>query len=240
MRVRGGERSQRLRLAPLVRDILGAYRRHWRLLVPLALLVLLPQSLADAFLDGLEIERVSSASDVAKLASIPLLAAVNLAGEALYAGIVTAAVLHWRRGERLPGVRPVAREIPVARLIALDLILAITVGIGFALLVIPGLVIYAYLAISPALIELRKLGLADAIAASARLVHGNFLRVLGLILAVFVVTDAATTILESPLHGVGGELALNVVVDATLEPFQGLATAMLALALIDLHPDRVA
>lgn len=232
-------RDDRLRLGPIGRDILATYRRHWRLLVPLAALVLLPQGLADAFLDGLEIDRVSSAGDVAKLAVIPLLAAVNLAGEATYAGIVTAAVVHWRRGERLPGVRPTLREIPVARLIALDLVLAISTGIGVALLVIPGLVIYSYLAVSPALIELRKLRLGEALAASARLVHGSVLRVLALVFAVFILTDAATTILESPLHGVAGELAFSLAVDALIEPFQGLATVLLAIALIELHPERL-
>lgn len=235
MRGRPVEAEERLRLAPIGRDVLRVYGRHWRLLVPLAVLVLLPQGVGDALVGVIEVDRIESVADVAKITTIPATAAINLGGEALYAGIVSAVVVHWRRGEPLPGVRRVAREIPVKRLIAIDLILAIGAGIGFALLVVPGVLFFTYFAISPALVEMRReLTVGDALALSIRLVRGNFWRVLALFVTVLVLTDTATTILESPLHGVEGEVVLNTAVHAALEPFQGLATVLLAAALLDL------
>lgn len=228
----------RLRLLPIGRDVFRVYARHWKLLVPVALVVLLPQALGDALVADFEIERVRTAADVLKLATIPASVAINLGGEALYAGIVAAAVVHWRRGERLPGLRRISREIPVLRLIVVDAILSLGTGLGLVLLVVPGLVFYTYLAISPALIELRRLPVGEALRTSARLVRGSFWRVLVVIVAALVLTDAAGSLLESPIHGVEGETALNMAIHAALEPFQALATVLLALALIDLAGRR--
>jgi hypothetical protein len=48
-------------------------------------------------------------------------------------------------------------------------------------------------------------------------------------------TEAIGTALESPLHGLHGEVVFNLLVEAALEPVQGLTTVLLALALMDLH-----
>jgi len=229
--------APKLRLGRIARDVFRVYGRHWRLLVPLALLVLLPQAVVDAFVADIEIDRVETAADLLKLASIPVTVAINLGGEALYAGIVAAVVVHWRRGERVRSVRGVARELPIGRLIAADAIIAAGTAIGLVLLVVPGVVFYAYLAISPALIEIRELTLREALATSVRLVRGSFLRVLGLLVALVVLTDTGGTVLESPLHGRSGEVALDLLLHAALEPFQGLTTVLLALALLDMRRD---
>jgi hypothetical protein len=220
-------------------EALVAYARHWLMLVPLAIVVLAPQAVGNAIYDSAEIDGVATLADVAKLVSIAATIAINLGGEALYTGIVAAVVVNWRRGERSLRLGAVVRGIPIASLVAVDLIVALGSALGVLLLVVPGLVFFAFFAISPALIELRGLGIRAALATSFRLVRGSFLRVLALIFFVLVVTDAAAAFLESPLHGAPGEAAATLVVDAAIEPFQGLVTVLLALALIDLHPDRV-
>ena len=224
-----------LRLRPLLRDIPRVYAHHWRLLVPLALVVLLPQAIADATLGDIEVERVHTAADVLKLASVPLALGINLGGEALYAGIVAAAVVRWRRGERLRDLHGVARSIPYGRLVVIDVLLAIGIAVGFVLLIVPGALVLTYLAISPALIEINRLTIREAVAKSIELVRGNFWPVFALLASVIVATDSVGTALESPLHGVEGEVAFNLATEAALEPFQGLATVLLALALLDLR-----
>ena len=230
--------APRLPVLPLCRDVLRVYRHHWRLLVPLALIVLLPQGIADAAVGEIEIERVHTFADVLKLASIPLTLAINLGGEALYAGIVAAAVLHWRAGERVRDLGAIARAVPYRRLIALDLLLAITVAIGFSILLVPGLISYTYVAISPALVKLKGLSIPRALVRSIELVRGNFWRVLIFTGAIVLLTDSLATALESPLHGISGELLFNLAIEAALEPFQGLATVLLAISLLQLHGDR--
>jgi len=220
-------------------EALVAYVRHWTMLVPLAIVVLAPQTVGNAIYDSAEVGGVATLGDVAKLAEIGATIAINLGGEAIYAGIVAAVVVNWRRGERTPRLGTLIREIPIVTLIAVDLIVALGSALGVLLFVVPGLVFYALFAIAPALIEIRGLGIRAALATSFRLVRGDFLRVLALVFFVLIFTDAATAALESPVHGVQGEVATVLVVHAAVEPFQGLVTVLLAIALIERHPDRV-
>ena len=57
-------------------------------------------------------------------------------------------------------------------------------------LIVPGVLIYTYLVISPALIEVRRLSVGAAIRESIELVRGNFWRVLLLSMVVLLGTDA--------------------------------------------------
>jgi hypothetical protein len=229
------EVPSRLPILKVLRVVWRVYRRRWKFLVPLSLVVLLPQALADAAFGDVDVERIESAADVLKLASIPLTLVINLGGEALYAGIVAAAVVEWLAGRELRDVPEAIRSIQFGRLIALDVILAIGTVIGLVLLVIPGILFFTYMAVSPALIELNGETVRQAMRQSVQLVRGNFWRVLLFTLFVLFVTDAAATILESPVHGLHGELVFNMVIEAIVEPFQGLTTVFLALALLEIH-----
>ena len=73
---------------------------------------------------------------------------------------------------------------------------------------------------------------------SVRLVRGNFWRVLIFTFRVLAITDTAATLLESPVHGLHGELVFNLLIEAVVEPFQGLTTVFLALALLELGHER--
>lgn len=228
----------RLRLRPLVRDVLAGYRGHWRMLVPLALIVLLPQALADALVGDLEVHGVEEIGDIVKLAAIPLTVGINLGGEALFAGIIAAAVLEWRAGRRLLDVPGAARHIPYGRLIILDLIVAAGTAAGVILLIVPGLVFYTYFVIAPAMAELQGRGVRDALRGAVRMVRGNFWRVLAFTLFLVVISDSAAALIESPFEGVAYEAGLHLAIKAALEPIQGLGTVLMALALMDLHGER--
>jgi hypothetical protein len=219
----------------VLRDIGLIYRDHWMLLIPLAALILVPQAVADAVFGDIEIKRVESPADVLKLASVPASLAINLGGEALYAGITAAVVVRWRDGHDLAGLREIARSILYGRLIVLDIMLAIGTVVGLVLLVIPGLLFYAYLYVAPAMIEINGLTIREAIRESFELVKGNFWRVLAFATAVLVGTEAAGAVLESPVHGVSGEAVFNLGIEALLEPLQALATVVLAISLMELH-----
>ena len=229
------EEVPRLPVLQVLRVVWRVYRRRWKFLVPLSIVVLLPQALGDAALGDVEIERVSTPEDLLQLASIPLALAVNLGGEALYAGIVAAAVVEWLAGRELSDFGGAIRSIRFGRLIALDLILAIGTVTGLVLLVIPGVLFYTYLAVSPALIELNDVTVKQAMRQSVKLVRGNFWRVLIFTFLVLAISDSAVALLESPVEGLHGELVFNVVIEAIVEPFQGLTTVFLALALLEIH-----
>lgn len=232
----------KLEIGSVLRVVWRVYRQHWLFLVPLSLVVLLPQAVADAFFGDVEIHRVDTLTDLAELVSIPLALVINLGGEALYAGIVAAAVVEWLQGRELRDVPGAARSIAYGRLIALDVILALGTVIGLVFLIVPGLVFYTYTAVSPALVELNGVTVRQALRQSFDLVRGNFWRVMIFTLAVLVGSELLVSLLESPLHGVEGELAMNLALEALIEPFVGLTTVFMALALLGLHgqDDRLA
>lgn len=227
--------SPGIRLVEMLRDTFAIYRRHWKVLVPITMVVLAPQALGDALLGDIEVNGVKRPEDLLKLASIPAAVSVNLAGEALLSGIVAAFVIDWRRGGEGSKLREILRSIPYARLIAMDLILAIGTALGLVLLFVPGVLIFTYLLIAPALIEIEHITIRESIRRSITLVRGSFWRVLGFALVVFAVTDGLVHLLESPLHGVEGEAVLNLAAEAVVEPVVTVFTVVLALALIDLH-----
>lgn len=227
--------KQRLDVRRVALDVLRVYRRHWTLLVPMAVVVLLPQTIVDTVVGPLDVHRIETWTDIARLAVVPVGAFASLVGEAFYAGLVAAAVLEWRAGHRLPRPAALARVIPYRRLIASDLLLSVGAAIGFLLLFAPGIVFLTYFFIAPAVVKLEGLGVRAAFRRSVQLVRGSFWRVLAIALAVLlgseVVSEAASTL----VHGLPAELASGVAVDAVLEPLQGLATVLVALALIELH-----
>lgn len=229
------ETSGKLRVGRVLRLVWRMYRRRWRLLVPLAILILIPQAVGDALVGDTSIERIHTAADVLKLVMIPLTLGINLAGEALYAGIIAAGVVEWMAGRELDDLPRIARSIRYGRLIAVDMILVVGTGFGLVLLVVPGVLFFTYMAVSPALVELEDMPVKQALRRSAQLVRGSFWRVLGFSIGVLVISDAVTSILESPIHGVHGEALFNLAIEALVEPFQGLTTVVLALALLELH-----
>jgi hypothetical protein len=218
----------------VARDSLGVYRRHWMYLVPAAVVILLPQALADAFLDGLQVEGVRSARDVAILAAVPLTVAVNLLGQAIYAGFAAAAVVEWRAGLPVQGVGRLVRALPLRRLVIVDLILSIGAAVGFALVVVPGLLFLAWFGITPAIVKFEHLGVRDAFARSAALVRGHFWRVFAIVVGAIVLTEAAVQAIALPFHGVSVAL-VDLAAEAVVEPFEGLVIVLVALALLEMR-----
>src|SRR5262245_60157794 len=88
----------------VAREVAASYRAHWQFLILAAVIVLLPQALADGFLDHLQVEGIRSARDAAILAAVPLTIVVNLFGQAFYAGLAAAAVIEWRAHRPLPNL----------------------------------------------------------------------------------------------------------------------------------------
>jgi len=218
-------------------DIVTVYRRHWRFLIPTAIVVLLPQSLVDGLLDGLNVEGIRSARDVAILAAVPITVAVNLLGQAVYAGMAAAAVVEWRTNQPLPRIATLARSLPLGRLVLLDLVLSLGAAIGFVLLVIPGLVFLAYFSTSPPLIKFEHRSVRGALRRSAQLVQGNFWRVLLLVVGITLLTEAVVAAVSAPFHGVGLVTAVDLAAEGLLEPIEGLAIVLVAFRLLDIRGD---
>ena len=225
--------QQPLSARAVAREVVADYRRHWLLLVSAAIVVLLPQALADAFLDGLRVEGIRSAHDAVIAAAVPLTIAINLGGQALYTGFAAAAVVEGRGAHEMPGVMRLARSLPLGRLVIVDLMISVGAAVGVTLLVVPGLVFLAYFVFAPALIKIEHLSVMDSLRRSADLVGGQFLRVLAIVVGTIVATEAIAQGFSSLFHGLVAVTAADLAADAVVQPIEGLTVVVVALTLLE-------
>jgi hypothetical protein len=227
--------DQKLSLRAVTREVVAAYRAHWSFLILAALVVLLPQALADGFLDHLQVEGVHSARDLAILAAAPLTVVTNLFGQAFYAGLTAAAVVEWRAHRPLPNIRALLRTVPLGRLVLLDLVLTLGTAIGFLLLVIPALIWLAYFSLAPAIVKFEHKDVWDSMRRSRELVRGNFWRVLGIVVGTIAFTEFIASAIRAPFDGAGFITLVSLAADGLLQPIEGLVVVVAALELLEMR-----
>jgi hypothetical protein len=231
----------RLSAKAVVREVAAAYRTHWLFLILTAIVILLPQALADGFLDHLQLEGIRNARDLAILAATPLTVVINLGGQAFYAGLTASAVIEWREHRPLPNIRALLRAVPIKRLIALDLILAFGSALGFLLLVIPGLLWLAWFSLSPAITKFEHRSVWDSLRRSREIVRGNFWPVMWMVVGTIIVTELLVEAVSVPFHSDAAIASADLAADGLLQPIEGLVIVVVALNLLELRselPDR--
>ncbi len=162
---------------------------------------------------------------------------VALFGDVLYTGIVARAVVAVRQGEHR-SLRETARSLPYLRLAAADVLLALCVGFGLLLVVIPGLILFGWFALIAPAIELEERRLFDAFRRSRELVRGNLLRVLLLLLPLVVLDDLISGLVQSKealgIHsGFLVDWGAAVVADMLATPLYALAVVIAFFQLRD-------
>jgi hypothetical protein len=232
--------AQQLSLRAVFGEMFTVYGRHWTFLIPAAIVILLPQSILDAAFDGGNIDVIRSAKDIALLGAILLTTAINLLGQAIYAGLTAAADIDWRAGKPLPPLSSLIRSLPIGGLIVLDLLLSLGIAFGILLLVVPGLIFLAYVGISPAVMKLEHRGPVDAMRRSVELVRGNFRRVFVIVVGVILFTELAVQAIAVPFHGFGLEAAVDLAAEGLLQPFEGLAVVIVAIRLLEMRGEAQA
>ena len=209
--------SQQIR----ARDVLGEawelYKRHWRHVVPIALVVYLLLAAFTLFL-------------VLMLGQLGLLAGgfVALAGVFWLQGVLVVAADDIRDGradltvaETLRRVRPRMNTLGIAGLLA-----ALGIALGLALLIVPGLVLLTWWALIVPAIMLEGRSVTGAFGRSRELVRGNgwsmfrlILLTLLVLLGVSVALDLVLAPLDDALQGYVSDVASNTLT----APFVALA-----------------
>jgi hypothetical protein len=216
------------------------YLRHWRFLVPAAVIVLLPQAIADGVLEGYHVEHIRNLVDVATIGLALLTTVINLMGQVVYAGLAAVAVVDWRAGQPLPPMKALIRSIPVGRLIALDIVVTVLAAIGFILLIVPGVIFLTYAAASAPVMKLEHRGVSDSIRRSIGLVRGRARKVFLIVVGTILVTEAAVQLIAIPFNGAALLAGVNLVGEAIFQPFEGLVVALVAIHLLELHGEALA
>lgn len=231
----------KLGMREVVAEMWTVYRRHWAFLVIAAVVVLLPQTIADALLEGgFHVDHIRNLADAATIGLALLTAAVNLMGQAVYAGLTAAAVVDWRAGQPLPPLSALLRSLPIGRLIVLDVVVTIGAAIGFVLLIVPALIFLTYVAASAPLMKLEHLGVRESISRSVGLVRGQARRVFVIVAGTILISEVAVQAIIVPLHGTLLLILTGISAEAIFQPFEGLAVALVAIHLLELRGEAPA
>lgn len=153
----------------------------------------------------------------------------------LYQGMVVELVQGVERGQSPPSVADLLRSVePVLLpLMAVSILYAIGVAIGFVLLIIPGVILLVIWAVVAPVTVLERPGVLAAFGRSRELVRGNGWPVFSVIvivgLAVIIVSFLAGVVAAS-VGSVGGAL-IDWAVTAAVAPVSALSASVLYFAL---------
>lgn len=154
----------------------------------------------------------------------------------LYQGMVVELVQDIQDGRRDHSVGDLARSVePVFwPLAAVSILFGIAVGIGFVLLVIPGLILMVIWSVVAPVTVLERPGVFAAFGRSRELVRGHGWAVFGVLALVFlsvVVISVAASLVSASLGAVGRAF-VQWALDSALAPITALSASVLYFALI--------
>lgn len=227
------------------RRVAVVYREQAGFLIGVALLVFIPLGLVEAVAERYEEVEVDD-EDVAGSAILTALVAASVhtasgsLGEEFYAGVVMAAVAQSVVGKARPPLLTVMRTTPYLRLIATSVLFSIGLGIGLALLIVPGLVFFAWYVLAAPLIKIEGLGVRAAFRRAHELERGSFIGVLLLVGSVYLLSEGLTTVLQESGGGVLGhslvaDWAVAVVVSVIVLPIWAVAVDVTAWRLLQME-----
>jgi hypothetical protein len=227
----------RVGLRRVVREGIAAWRRDFRYISLLALIVETPVvliQLAAALITN-ELPNTDEGFSVSLLS-------VAFALSSMLAHYFLAAVIEViegaeRRGRPPPGLIDLARELPWKRLIVADTLLRVATLVGFTLLIVPGVIIATFTIIVLPLLNMERQPVIPTIRRSVDLVRDHVPTALGVL---FVVTVVGLFVQElmgelfqwlTDSHLV--EFIAHLVTEVIVLPMAALPVVMLAFDLVD-------
>jgi hypothetical protein len=227
----------RLTLSSLVRSAFATYREDFWRIAALAVVVFVPLSLVQTFVEWAADAYDGLGGDSVRIAVVVIAFAGTSAaifGLTFFAGALDRMVGARRFGHEDMPLKEVLRTLPYGSLILANVVVLILVEVGFLLLVVPGAIAMTLLAIVGPLINIEGHGVRQALRHSVRLVRPRFwLAFFGITVPILVeeaVAHSLTTAVwsESILAGFVVNTVFALVVGATV----GLLEVTLAHALI--------
>jgi len=210
-------------------DVIGRaftiYRDQIGVLLPAALVVFAVDALARWVFDR----------GVLALVSV----VISLVLATLYEGMVVQLVRDVQDGRRdntagelFGSVSPV-----LVPLIAVSILAGLGIGIGFVLLIVPGLVLLTFWSVAAPVVVIERPGVFGAFGRSRELVRGYGWPVFGTVVLVFLLVIAASiaAALIGLVLGDVGRAVLSWIFDALTQPVAALTASVLYFTLLQLH-----
>lgn len=226
-------------VAEILTGIFRVYRAWWVDILVLSTIIFVPLSLLDAA-DSEAIDALGSgesARAVVLVVAAFLITATATIGEVFLAGAIGLSLIHAKEG-RPPSLAFIARHLSYGRLIAVDILFVVMVATGFVLLVIPGLLAFAYLALAGPVVEIEDRGIRSSFKRSFQLVRGDFWLVLIVLLPVELFGGSVEKAAEIPIEALFGHNFVAVglaeaMSDVLLSPLFAIAAVLLTRRLVE-------
>jgi hypothetical protein len=216
--------TQKIRPGEVIGSALEIYREQASVLLPAAVGVFAIVALARLVLTG---------------GAATLVSLIALVIGTFYQGMVVELVRDIQDGRRDSSVEQLFRSVApiVLPLIGLSILLGVGVGVGFVLIIVPGLFLMTIWSVAAPSLVIERQGVFAAFGRSRELVRGHGWQVFGVILVVIalsIVVSIIVAILASGLGTVGIAIA-QWILDILLAPFTALIGAVLYFSLRRLH-----
>jgi hypothetical protein len=225
--------NQKLDVGGTLSQIFSTYGAQAGVLLPVAFALFLVVAVVNGIIAG-------------SFILFPLGLAVSVVAGTLYQGMVVGLVRDVQDGRRDSSIQDLidAAWPVVLPLIGVGILAGIAIGIGFLLLIVPGLILLTIWAVIAPVVVVEHSGVIDAFGRSRELVRGNGWQVFGVIFVVFIITAIASLILGAIGAGISGGLGMQIVVNliaTTLTaPIAALAAATIYFRLLALREDAAA
>ena len=142
------------------------------------------------------------------------------------------------RGTPQPSLADAARSLPLGRLAAADVVVAVLVTVAAALGALPGVALTALVGIVGPVVNIERQGPIRAVARSIRLTWPHVWIALGVVVPAIVVEGVAHALLVRAWDSLGllGELLVEIPLILSLGAFIALSEVVLAYALMARDP----
>ena len=177
---------------------------------------------------------------------LPLGLAVSVVAGTLYQGMVVGLVRDVQDGRRDSSVGDLIEATwpVVLPLIGAGILAGLAIGVGFLLLVVPGLILLTIWAVIAPVIVVERSGVIAAFGRSRELVRGNGWQVFGVIFVVFLIAFVASIVLGAIgagiSSGVGMQIVVNLIASTLTAPIAALAAATIYFSLLAIKGDATA
>lgn len=201
-------------------QVFGLYRDHAGVLLPLAFWLYLAVAIADGIVGN-------------NLAYFPIVLIVSTIVGTLYQGTVVGLVRGVQEDRDNSSMGDlVSTALPfLPRLIAVGVLSAIAIAIGFLLLIVPGFYLMTIWAVLAPVIVVERCGVFDSFGRSRDLVSGNGWPVLGALVVAFVIAAIGALVLTSLAEAIAGGPILRIVFSAIASTATAPIAALVASVL---------